>query len=96
MTDREMRRKLRAYAMATPDDIGVTDGDLVVDSKVVRGWIGTVYGCMVGTSRYGRRFATQAEARRNAEIFVEECAEIVSEWAAKGLHQDDDYLGSLK
>lgn len=96
MNDRKMRRKLRAYAMATSDDIGVTDGDLVVDGKVVRGWIGTVYGCMVGTSRYGRRFATKDEARRNAEIFVEECAEIVSDWNARGIHQADDFLGQLK
>lgn len=80
----EMRRKIRAYAMALPDDIGVTDGDLVVDGQLQRGWIGTVYGRMVGTSRYGRRFATQAQARRNAEIFVEECAEIVSTWAMDG------------
>jgi len=78
-----MRRKIHAYAIALPDDIGVTEGDLVVDGQLQRGWIGTVYGCMVGTTRYGRRFATQAEARRNAEIFVEECAEIVSKWAAE-------------
>ena len=78
-----MRRKVRAYAMALPDDIGVTNGDIVIDGKLQRGWIGTVYGCAVGTSRYGRRFATQAEARRNAEIFVEECAEIVSMWPDK-------------
>ena len=96
MNDREMRRKLRAYAMATPDDIGVTDGDLVVDGEFRRGYSGTVYGCMVGTATYGRRFATKAEARRNAEIFVEECAAIVSDWHARGLHADDDFLGSLK
>lgn len=78
----QMRQKIRAYAMALTDDIGVTEGDLVVDGELQRGWIGTVYGCMVGTTRFGRRFQTQAEARRNAEIFVEECAEIVSEWAA--------------
>lgn len=80
----QMRQKISAYAMALPDDIGVTDGDIVIDGKLVRGWIGTVYGCMVGTVKYGRRFPTQAEARRNAEIFVDECAEIVREWAAKG------------
>lgn len=79
----QMRQKINAYAMALPDDIGVTEGDLVVDGQLRRGWIGTVYGCMVGTKRHGRRFATQAEARRNAEIFVEECAEIVSNWAAE-------------
>lgn len=79
----QMRQKINAYAMALPDDIGVTEGDQVIDGKLVRGWIGTVYGCMVGTTRYGRRFATQSEARRNAEIFVEECAEIVSIWAAE-------------
>ena len=76
MNQDQMRQKIRAYAMALPDDIGVTEGDIVIDGKLHRGWIGTVYGCMVGTSRYGRRFSTQAEARRNAEIFVDECAEI--------------------
>lgn len=79
----QMRQKINAYAMALPDDISVTDGDIVIDGKLVRGWIGTVYGCMVGTTRYGRRFPTQEQARRNAEIFVEECAEIVSRWAAE-------------
>lgn len=61
----------------------LTLGGVAVHGKLVRGWIGTVYGCMVGTTTHGRRFATQAEARRNAEIFVEECAEIVSNWAVE-------------
>ena len=90
MNQDQMRQKLRAYAMALPDDIGVTEGDIVVDGQLQRGWIGTVYGCMVGTSRYGRRFSTQAEARRNAEIFVEECAEIVSMWAANDMGAQHD------
>lgn len=68
--------KRTAYAVALPDDISATRFEVVENGVLWRGYIGTVYGMMVGTD-CGYKFDTFAAARLNAELFVEQCREAV-------------------
>ena len=69
--------KIDMYAAALQSDIGAERFQQVVNSKLERFWIGTVYGVGVATER-GFKFKTSEEAWSNASDFVERCAEIVS------------------
>lgn len=44
MNKDQMRQKLIAYAMALPDDIGVTDGDIVAQGVRDQRWRGSSAG----------------------------------------------------
>jgi len=67
--------KVAAYAMATEDDIAAVRFEQVRNSKVWRGYMGTVYGCRVAsTDQVG--FDTFDEARNDAVKFVEQCRAI--------------------
>lgn len=70
--------KIEAYAAALDSDIGAERLQQVVNGKMEKFWIGTVYGGGVATDR-GYKFQTREEARDNASWFVERCAEILSE-----------------
>lgn len=73
MTDR-----IAAYAMALDCDINTEQFKVVENGKLQTYWIGTVYGLGVATDK-GYKFKTPQEAWDNASLFIEQCAEIVSE-----------------
>ena len=69
--------KIKAYAIALPDDISAERFEVVENGKLFRGWAGTVYGVRVMTKECGHKFATFKEAQANAELFVSQCKAIV-------------------
>jgi len=77
MNEKEMQRQLIVYSIALPGDISATRHQRVVDGVLRTDFVGTVYGCMVGTSSYGRYFDTFNKAHVNAGLFVKECEQIV-------------------
>lgn len=77
-----MTDKIAAYAMALQSDINTERFQVVENSKLETYWIGTVYGGGVATDA-GYKFKTPTEAWDNASLFIEKCAEIVSERLSK-------------
>lgn len=67
--------KVAAYANALDSDIGAERFQQVRNSELWRGWMGTIYGCGVGTKN-GYAFDTKAEAVENARIMRDQCREI--------------------
>lgn len=67
--------KVTAYANALDSDVAAERFEQVRDSKLWRGWVGTIYGCMVATDN-GTTFDTAPAALANAELFREQCREI--------------------
>lgn len=67
--------KIDAYANALDSDITAESFKQVRDGKLWRGFIGTIYGCGVGTES-GTVFNTRREAWTNAVKFRERCREI--------------------
>ena len=70
--------KINAYAMALQSDINTERFQVVESGKMQTYWIGTVYGGGVATE-VGYKFKSPEEAWDNASLFIEKCAEIVSE-----------------
>ena len=68
--------KIAAYANALDSDIDVERLEQVRDSKLWRGWMGTIYGAGVST-KAGYAFDTKHDAINNAMLMREECREIV-------------------
>lgn len=77
----EQKRKLHAYAIALDDDIGAQRIEQVRDGKLWRGWIGTIYGVKVGTTK-GALFDSHAEALENARMMREQCRQAIESMAA--------------
>ena len=74
--------KLEAYAIAADDDIAAARFEQVRESKLWRGYMGTVYGCKVAaTDQVG--FDTYEEARADAMKFVEKCADALNKRKTK-------------
>ena len=67
--------KATAYANALDSDIAVEPFNQVRNSVLWRGFVGTIYGCMVATDN-GTAFGTSAAALENARLFREQCREI--------------------
>ena len=68
--------KASAYANALDSDIAVEPFNQVRNSVLWRGFVGTIYGCMVSTDN-GTSFSTSVAALENARLFREQCREIV-------------------
>lgn len=75
--------KIEMYAAALDSDISAERFQRVENGKLMTYFHGTVYGMGVATDEHGHAFSTFEEAHKNACRFVEQCAEIVSERAAK-------------
>ena len=71
----DLTDKVAAYANALDSDIDAERFQQVRDSKLWRGWMGTIYGCGVGTTA-GFAFATKAEAVENAHRFRDQCRDM--------------------
>ena len=68
--------KAAAYANALDSDIAAESWQQVRASKLWRGFVGTIYGCPVGTDN-GTMFDTAADALANAKLMREQCRDIV-------------------
>ena len=68
--------KAATYANALDSDIAAESWQQVRASKLWRGFVGTIYGCPVGTDN-GTMFDTSADALANAKLMREQCREIV-------------------
>ena len=77
-----MTDKTAVYAMALQSDINTERFQVVENSKLQTYWIGTVYGGGVATAA-GYKFKTPEDAWENASLFIEQCADIVSERLSK-------------
>lgn len=69
--------KIAGYAAALDTDINAVRYPLVVAGKVKHFFAGTVYGALVATET-GTTFDTFEEARENACLFVQQCADALS------------------
>ena len=67
--------KAAAYANALDTDMAAEPWQQVRNSELWRGYVGTIYGCPVGTDS-GTYFETKHEALENARLFRERCREI--------------------
>lgn len=74
--------KIEMYAAALDADISAERFQRVENGKLMTYFHGTVYGIGIATDERGHAFATFEDAHKNACLFVEQCAEIVSERAA--------------
>lgn len=81
----DLTDKAAAYANALDTDISAERFEQVRDGKLWRGYVGTIYGCMVATDN-GTTFDTAAAALANAELFREQCREIRRK-ATGGAHE---------
>lgn len=69
--------KAAIYANALDSDIGAERIQQVRNSTLWRGWIGTIYGCKVGSDK-GVTVDTKAEALDSAFRMREQCREIAA------------------
>jgi hypothetical protein len=72
----DLTDKVAAYANALDSDIDAERFEQVRNRALWRGWIGTIYGSMVGTNA-GYAFPTKSEAVGNARLAREQCRDIV-------------------
>jgi len=72
----DLTDKVMAYANALDSDIAAEQWQQVRDGKLWRGYVGTIYGCPVGTDS-GTTFDTAAAALANAALMRQQCREIV-------------------
>ena len=71
MKEMTHQEKLDYYSAATDKDIGTKAWQQVRNSVLWKGFVGTVFGEPVSTSK-GVFFDTRQEAKANAKFFVEE------------------------
>lgn len=72
----DLTDKLSAFAIALDSDIDAERLEQVRDSKLWRGWIGTIYGVGVSTEA-GYAFCTKHDAMVNAKLMRERCRDIL-------------------
>ena len=72
-----MTDKAAIYANALDSDLGAERIQQVRSSNLWRGWIGTIYGCKVGSDK-GVMVETKAEALESAFRMREQCREIAA------------------
>ena len=68
--------KASAYANALDSDVSVLPWQQVRANKLWRGFVGTIYGCPVGTDS-GTMFDTASDALANAKLMRDQCRDIV-------------------
>jgi hypothetical protein len=78
----KMPDKIEMYAAALDSDISAERFQRVENGTLKTYFHGTVYGMGIATNERGHAFSTFEDAYANACLFVEKCAEIVSERAA--------------
>lgn len=71
VTPEENINMIEFYSKATPDDAGSKAWQQVRNSRLWKGYVGTVFGRPVSTER-GALFDTRKEAKANALFFIEE------------------------
>lgn len=81
--------KATAYAIALDSDVAAQRLQQVRDGKLWRGYVGTIYGCMVATEN-GTTFDTYADALANARLFRERCRELGSLATLNGSQTTDE------
>lgn len=64
-----------AFSIAEDSDISARQFDQVLQGKLWRGWVGTIYGCMVGTEK-GMLANHRLDAIENARMMREQCRAI--------------------
>ena len=79
----KMPDKIEMYAAALGSDISAERFQRVENGTLKTYFHGTVYGMGIATNERGHAFSTFEDAYANACLFVEKCAEIVSERAEK-------------
>ena len=72
----DLTDKVAAYANALDDDIDAEQFKQVRNGTLWRGYVGTIYGCMVATEN-GYAFQSRRDALENARQMREQCREIV-------------------
>lgn len=71
VTPQENKNMIEFYSKATADDAGSKAWQQVRNSRLWKGYVGTVFGRPVSTEK-GALFDTRKEARANALFFIEE------------------------
>lgn len=74
--------KAMIFAGAAPHNISADALPLVDDGRLLRAWIGTVYGMPVATA-HGAIYKHASEATHNALRFVSECKKLIAEGDGK-------------
>lgn len=71
VTPQENKNMIEFYSKATTDDAGSKAWQQVRNSRLWKGYVGTVFGRPVSTEK-GALFDTRKEAKANALFFIEE------------------------
>lgn len=77
VTPKENQEMIDFYSKATPDDAGSKAWQQVRNSRLWKGYVGTVFGKPVSTER-GALFDTRKEAKANALFFIEEVKKVAN------------------
>lgn len=77
VTPKENQEMIDFYSKATNDDAGSKSWQQVRNSRLWKGYVGTVFGKPVSTEK-GSLFDTRKEARQNALFFIQEVKKVAN------------------